>query len=93
MSENTVNYDAEEAGKILHKSANWMKTQARAGKIPFTRLGRQMVWTPQHIAEILRVGEQKPRPVLVGRPPVRHRSSEGTSTGLQAKPQRRKGAA
>lgn len=90
MSENTVSYDAEEAGKIIGQSPNWMKTQARAGKIPFTRVGRQMRWTPQHIAEILRAGEQKPRPVLVARPPARHRTAPESPAVLQAKPPRRK---
>jgi len=89
MTENTVNYDAAEAGKILHKSANWMKTQARAGKIPFTRLGRGMVWTPQQISEILRAGEQKPRPALASRPPARRRAADGGTAALQARPQRR----
>lgn len=94
MTETPVSYDAEEAGKILHRSANWMKTQARAGKIPFTRLGRQMVWTPQHLSEILRAGEQKPQPALASRPPARRRPTAGDSAVLQARPQqRRKGAA
>ena len=94
MTETPVSYDAEEAGKILHRSANWMKTQARAGKIPFTRLGRKMVWTPQHLAEILRAGEQKPRPVLASRPPARRRAAADGPAVLQARPQRQgKGAA
>jgi len=95
MTEAPVSYDAEEAGKILHRSANWMKTKARAGKIPFTRLGRQMVWTPQNLSEILRAGEQKPRPAaLAARPPARRRPSADGPAVLQARPQRqRKGAA
>ena len=64
MTEAPVSYDAKKAGDIIGQSANWMKTQARAGKIPFTRVGRQMRWTPQQLAEILRAGEQKPRLAL-----------------------------
>ena len=90
MTETPVSYDAAEAGKILHRSANWMKTQARAGKIPFSRLGRQMVWTPQQLAEILRAGEQKPRAVLTARHPARRRAVPGDATTLQARPQQRK---
>ena len=93
MSDSIVNYDAAEAGKILHRSANWMKTQARAGKIPFTRLGRQTVWTPQQISEILRAGEQKPRPVLVAHAPARRRSAGDAVTTLQARQPRRKSGA
>ena len=89
MTEAPVSYGAEEAGKIIGQTANWMKTQARAGKIPFTRVGRQMRWTAQHLAEILRAGEQKPRPVLVSRPPARHRATEGAPAVLQARQPRR----
>lgn len=94
MSEAPVSYDAKQAGDIIGQTANWMKTQARAGKIPFTRVGRQMRWLPQQLAEILRAGEQKPRAALVARTPVRRRAAEGTVTTLQARqPRRRAGAA
>jgi hypothetical protein len=94
MTEAPVSYDAEKAGEFIGQSANWMKTQARAGKIPFTRVGRQMRWTPQQISEILRAGEQKPRAVLVSRPPARRRAAADGPAVLQARPQRRsKGAA
>lgn len=93
MSEEPVSYDAETAGPLIGQSANWMKTQARAGKIPFTRVGRQMRWTPQHLSEILRAGEQKPRAALVARAPARKRTAAGTQK-LQAKtPQRKRSAA
>jgi hypothetical protein len=55
-----VSYDAEEAGKIIGQTANWMMTQARAGKIPFTQVGRSKRWTPGQLAEILRAGEKRP---------------------------------
>ena len=90
MTENIVSYDAEEAGKIIGQSAYWMKEQARAGKIPFTRVGRQYRWLPQHLAEILRAGEQKPRAVLAARAPARRRASADNSAVLQARPQQRK---
>lgn len=93
MSEEPVSYDAETAGPLIGQTANWMKTQARAGKIPFTRVGRQMRWTPQHLSEILRAGEQKPRAALVARAPARKRAAAGAQK-LQAKtPQRKRSAA
>ena len=90
MTEAPVSYDAKEAGGIIGQSANWMKTQARAGKIPFTRVGRQMRWTPQQLAEILRAGEQKPRLALAPKPPARRRAAADGPAALQARPQRRK---
>lgn len=94
MTETPVSYDADKAGEIIGQTANWMKTQARAGKIPFTRVGRGMRWTPQQLSEILRAGEQRPRPVLAARTPARHRTAEGAVTVLQAKqPRRNRGAA
>lgn len=93
MTEAPVNYDADTAGALIGRTGNWMKTQARAGKIPFTRVGRSMRWTPQHLSEILRAGEQKPRAGLVARAPARKRPAAGTQK-LQAKtPQRKRSAA
>ncbi len=90
MSESIVSYDAEEAGGLLGRSANWMKTQARAGNIPYTQVGREKRWTPQHIAEILRAGERRPRAVLAARTPARRRAAAGDAAPLRARPQRRK---
>lgn len=93
MSEDPVYYNAEEAGRIVRQSANWMKTHARAGDIPFTRIGRTVLWTPQQLAEIGRRGEQRPKPPpLAPRTPARRRAAEGTAA-LKAKPPRRKPAA
>lgn len=94
MSEEPVSYDAETAGPLIGQTANWMKTQARAGKIPFTRVGRSMRWTPQHLSEILRAGEQKPRAALVARAPARKRNAAEGAPALVAKaPQRKRTAA
>ena len=87
-------YDAEEAGALLGRSADWMKKQARARKIPFTRVGQSMRWTPEHIREILRTGEQRPQAALVARTPRRKQAAKTATSSLQAKtPPRRRGAA
>lgn len=87
-------YDAEEAGAFLGHSADWMKKQARAGNIPCTRVGQSMRWTPEHIREILRMGEQRPQAVLVSRTPRRKKAADATAKALQAKtPPRKRGAA
>lgn len=89
MSEEPVSYDAEKAGEIIGRSAYWMKTQARAGRIPYTRVGRSYRWLPQHLSEILRDGEQRPKPVLVPRTPTRRRAADAAAA-LKAKPPRRR---
>lgn len=93
MSEEIVSYDAAEAGEIIGQSGNWMKTQARAGKIPFTRVGRQMRWTPAHLAAILAAGEQRPRPVLAPHPPARRKAADSAATLKARAPRRPRGAA
>lgn len=93
-AEKPASYDAEEAGAQLGKSGDWMKKQARAGKIVFTRVGQSMRWTDDHIREILRAGEQRPRAVLAPRTPERKRTAENTAPALKAKtPPRRRSAA
>ncbi len=93
MNEPPVSYDAAQAGDLIGQTENWMKTHARAGKIPFTRVGRQLRWTPQQLSEILRAGEQKPRLTLAARPPARRLAAVDSAAGLQARPQRRKSGA
>jgi hypothetical protein len=90
MTDDPVYLDAGQAGEIMHQTANWMKTNARRGKIPFTRIGRKMVWTPQQLREIGRAGEQKPHVVLVPRTPARRRQSDAAAAALKAKPPRRR---
>jgi beta-galactosidase/beta-glucuronidase len=93
-AEKPASYDADEAGAQLGKSGDWMKKQARAGKIVFTRVGQSMRWTDDHIREILRAGEQRPQAALVSRTPARKRSAEAAAPVLRAKtPPRKRSAA
>lgn len=89
MSADPVFYDAKQAGAIVHRSANWMQVNARKGKIPSSKLGRKRVWTPQHLAEIVRAGEQKPRPVLVAQPSARRKTGAVAEPVLRARTPRR----
>jgi len=77
-------YDAVEAGAKIGKSADWMKKQARLGRIPFTRVGQSMRWTPDHIREILRMGEQRPRAATPARGPSRGASRKTAGDGAPA---------
>jgi hypothetical protein len=67
-----------------------MKKEARAGRIPCTRVGSGYLWTPAHLAEILRDGEQRPQAVLVPRTPRRKVAAAANAPMLQAKQPRRK---
>ena len=88
MTEAPVSYDAEKAGKIIGQTPNWMKTQARAGKIPFTRIGRQMRWTPSNSSRSS--GPEAEAPARAGIPsPARRRAAADGPAALQARPQRR----
>lgn len=46
----------EIAGPKVGKSANWMKENARAGRIPCHRVGRTIMFTPSDVAEIIENG-------------------------------------
>lgn len=57
-----VRHNAEQAGKIIGKSASWMYQQGAAGNIPRSKLGHHVWWTDEQLAEILRAAEQQPKP-------------------------------
>jgi hypothetical protein len=93
-AQDPFSYDADEAGGFLGHSGDWMKKQARAGKIPFTRVGQSMRWTPEHIREILRSGEQRPQAALVAHTPRRKQAANAAASALRPKtPPRKRGAA
>jgi len=96
MTPDDVSYDADEAGAKLGRSGDWMKKQARLGKIPCTKVGQSYRWTPAHIREILRLGEQRPKATLAAKPPMRKRAAAaGGEPTLKARtpPRKRKDAA
>jgi hypothetical protein len=71
-----------------------MKRQARNGKYPHTRVGQTIRFTPAHIREILRLGEQRPQAQLAARAPKRKRAAASEAPALKAKtpPRKRKAA-
>ncbi|TYB69647.1 hypothetical protein FXF51_05665 [Nonomuraea sp. PA05] len=56
-----VLHNAEAAGKKVGKSASWMYKAGAAGLIPRTKIGGQVWWTDEQIAEIIRNGAQQPK--------------------------------
>lgn len=87
MTQPPPTFDAKEAGKIIGKSAWWMKDMARRGEIPCTRPGRSYLWTTEQLAEILRMFERRPRtPALPApRSPGKHQD-DGAVPLLRSKP-------
>jgi hypothetical protein len=48
-------YSPEQASVRLNglKKPNWLKTQARAGRIPHTRLGKTICFSEQNLADLI----------------------------------------
>ncbi|MBW1597936.1 helix-turn-helix domain-containing protein [Streptomyces sp. JJ38] len=97
-------YRPEEIAEVLGCSAWWVKDRARRRLIPHTRVGRAYRFTADHLAEIVRLYEERPTlppravaavagPVSMSAPqagPPRPRRSPGTSAPrLRARPPRR----
>ncbi|MFF2411403.1 helix-turn-helix domain-containing protein [Streptomyces sp. NPDC058092] len=53
-------YLPEEIAAVLGCSAWWVKDRARRRLIPFTRVGRAYRFTAEHLAEIIRLHEERP---------------------------------
>ncbi|MFG1804978.1 helix-turn-helix domain-containing protein [Streptomyces sp. NPDC049040] len=53
-------YRPEEIADVLGCSAWWVQDRARRRLIPFTRVGRAYRFTADHLAEIIRLNEERP---------------------------------
>ncbi|WP_254407145.1 helix-turn-helix domain-containing protein [Streptomyces sp. GMY02] len=98
-------YRPEEIAEALGCSAWWVKDRARRGLIPHTRVGRAYRFTVTHLAEIVRLYEERPRrsvssasasPAATRPPTARARAAQppgpttAQTTGrLRARPPRR----
>ncbi|MEV0870723.1 helix-turn-helix domain-containing protein [[Kitasatospora] papulosa] len=60
-------YRPDEVAAVLGCSAWWVKDRARRRQIPFARVGRAYRFTAAHLAEIIRLHEE--RPTAAARPP------------------------
>lgn len=47
-----------EAAEYLNVSYHWLQNQVAARKVPHTRLGRVIRFSPAHLAAIVQAGEQ-----------------------------------
>ncbi|MFC9847902.1 helix-turn-helix domain-containing protein [Streptomyces sp. NPDC060223] len=98
-------YRPDEIAEALGCSAWWVKDRARRGLIPHTRVGRAYRFTAAHLAEIVRLHEERPRrsaspaavsPAATRPPAARTRAAQPpgpttapTSGRLRARPPRR----
>ncbi|WP_078610940.1 MULTISPECIES: helix-turn-helix domain-containing protein [Streptomyces] len=64
-------YRPEEIAEALGCSAWWVKDRARRGLIPHTRVGRAYRFTAAHLAEIVRLHEERPKRSGTGTSPSR----------------------
>ncbi|WP_078862194.1 helix-turn-helix domain-containing protein [Streptomyces sp. NRRL F-5123] len=53
-------YRPEDIADVLGCSAWWVQDRARRRLIPFTRVGRAYRFTAEHLAEIIRLNEERP---------------------------------
>nr|WP_307783159.1 helix-turn-helix domain-containing protein [Streptomyces sp. MBT53] len=98
-------YRPEEIAEALGCSAWWVKDRARRGLIPHTRVGRAYRFTAAHLAEIVRLHEERPKrslssaptgPAVTSPPAARTRAARppepttaSTPGRLRARPPRR----
>ncbi|MDI3420404.1 helix-turn-helix domain-containing protein [Streptomyces luteolus] len=92
-------YVPEDVAAVLGCSAWWVKDRARRRLIPFTRVGRAYRFTGEHLAEIIRMNEDRPalpqqraanEAPAAKSPAPQHPSSPAAPTArLRARPPRR----
>jgi len=81
---------------MLRCSEWWVKEQARRRRIPFAWIGGSYLFTPEHLAEIVRRFEVRPTDDTTSAPAQRRTSAQRVATGeagsvvhLTARPPRR----
>ncbi|WP_252396315.1 helix-turn-helix domain-containing protein [Streptantibioticus parmotrematis] len=92
-------YVPEEVAAVLGCSTWWVKDRARRRLIPFTRVGRAYRFSDEHLAEIIRMHEERPAqtpqlPGVVLEPTRKPRGRQQPQTSaptvrLKARPPRR----
>lgn len=92
-----VLYTKDEAAKILRVKVSWLERRAAARQIPFALLGGAYRFTPEHLAEIVRLSEpvstaaasrtSRPKRQVRSRREAGHQSADGF-VPLRARPRR-----
>lgn len=63
-----------EAAEFLNVKPTWLRDKTVARQVPFTKIGRHVRFTAEHLAEIVAAGEQH-----IAGAPVRHRRLRSVS--------------
>jgi excisionase family DNA binding protein len=79
-------YRPEEIAEALGCSAWWVKDRARRGLIPHTRVGRAYRFTAAHLAEIVRLHEERPKRSVSSAPASRAATSPPAARTRAARP-------
>ncbi|MGJ5876647.1 helix-turn-helix domain-containing protein [Streptomyces griseiscabiei] len=79
-------YRPEEIAEALGCSAWWVKDRARRGLIPHTRVGRAYRFTAAHLAEIVRLHEERPKRSVSSTPVSRATTSPPAGRTRAARP-------
>lgn len=77
-------HDVHAAAKIVGKSVSWMYQQGAARNIPRTKIGHNVSWTDEQLAQIILGGAQQPKE-REQKPPQRKRNSAPAKTTRQRK--------
>ncbi|GIJ52445.1 hypothetical protein Val02_93310 [Virgisporangium aliadipatigenens] len=90
----TTFYVPAELAEMLRCSVWWVKDQARKRRIPYCWIGGGYRFTPEHVAEIVRLSEVRPvEPVVSSRWPQPRSVAAGGPARLQPRVPRRVRAA
>ena len=84
-----VVHTVAEAAVILRVKRSWLERRAAAREIPFTMLGGAYHFTAEHIAEIVRMNEQRPAVVSepqIGRRRAQERHGDEAAMALRPRP-------
>ncbi len=80
-------YRPAEVAQMLRCSEWWVKEQARRRRIPYSWIGGSYLFTPEHVAEIVRRFEVKPTDMGEPAPPagrsVRRSADEQTEPAVR----------
>lgn len=81
-----------EAAAILRVKESWLRRKAASRAIPFTMLSGAYHFTPEHLAEIVRLNEKrpvdKPQRASRGRRPSRPAEAPAPVTQLRPRPRK-----
>ncbi|MFD3352692.1 helix-turn-helix domain-containing protein [Streptomyces fradiae] len=81
-------YRPEEIAAALGCSAWWVKDRARRSLIPHTRVGRAYRFTAEHLAEIVRLHEERPTRSLGALVPVPEAAPPSSTPTRDSQPRR-----